>query len=309
MKGRCLGHVRVRGSRGDYPYDEGKHLIVAVQFAYGDDSGTHQGPNGATHCLVAGYVASPRQWKLFRRDWRDALGNVEEFHAVEFFQRRKSSGSPYRDWTDEQARMFLARLCVIIDKYALAPIGGAVKVSDFFAYSVEERRLLTGAVVLTNTHWHQGEFEVTQKTLEHMGSPNRPYFIVFPGFFVEAMLRSGDDQIHLVFDSQGDAEAHAKEHYDRFRKFAPGAERLSSITFASSKDELPLQAADLYAYTWHAKLSGRQLPPDLEMAFRVLTKKKPVVVVQGKDYLDKLLGSIRADQEAKIEAGRNERAE
>lgn len=30
----------IRGSKGPYLYDEGKHVIVTTWFAYGDDSGS-----------------------------------------------------------------------------------------------------------------------------------------------------------------------------------------------------------------------------------------------------------------------------
>ncbi|MCH7599456.1 MAG: hypothetical protein IH973_06840, partial [Myxococcales bacterium] len=201
---------------------------------------------------------------------------------------------------------FLGRLLVIINRYHLEPIGGAAKVKDFFSYTMNERRVLTGAVMITGTHWHDDNFDITSKMLEHLGSPNRPYFIVFPGFVIEAMEASLTDTIHLVFDSQGDAEAHAKDHFDRLKKVARGAERLSSITFAASIDELPLQAADMYAYTWHAKLSGRQMSTDLSRAFAALTHKKPVIAVQGKQYLDELLKRIADDQRAAIARGRAE---
>lgn len=288
---------RVRGSTGEYPFHEGKHLLAMVWFTYADDSGTDA---ASEYCLVAGYIGSPRQWKSTRQDWRRALGGIPEFHSVDFFQRERwqSSKSPYRGWNDSQATAFLDGLLKVINRYGISPIGGAVNTAHFFSYTEEERAWLTNAKLITITRVYEGKPEITDKLARHEGSPERPYFVAFPGFLVEALRitsKKEKPRIHFYFDRQGDAEAHAKEAFDRFKERTSMAERvnLASITYAESVDEEGLQAADLYAYVWNRALTNR-MTADLEQALRQLTKKKPEIFVADKRYFDSMLA--RRDQ-------------
>jgi hypothetical protein len=286
---------------------------MAVLHAYGDDSGTHQ---DAKFCLVLGYIGSPRQWKLFERDWRGALtmlrereGKKPEFHAKEFFQRERwqSRKSPYYRWTEAKADTFLNQLLDTIHRYQVEPIGGATKTEDFFAYSEAQRRYLTGAILITTTHWYGNQFEIVDKLLEHQGSPNRPYFAVFPGFLLEAIQKSGnigDCQVHLTLDRQPALEAKAGEVFDIFKGHCglPQAANFGDLIYAESHNKVGLQAADLYAYVWNRKLSGT-MTDQLTKAFRVLTKKKPRIEVKGKEFFDALLDWGARDRAAGIERG------
>ena len=303
------GRVDDAGYQGD-PYNEGKRLTPMEKYAYGDDSGTHK---GSKVCLVLGYIGSHRQWKLFRHDWQDALtalklpaGAKREFHAKDFFDRRRwrSRKSPYHNWTDTQARDFLRKLLDAIHRRHLEPIGGATNTVDFFAYSKSQRRWITGATLYTMTHWHQGEFEVIDKLAGHEGSPNRPYFVVFPGFLVDAMNASKDDsEVHLYFDRQKDVEARAREAFDSFKRSVPEAASLVSLTYAESEDEVGLQAADLYAYVWNRELHGTVRGELLSRAFKVLSKKKPKIIFAGKHYFDNVLASGVENRNAGVRNG------
>lgn len=302
--------MRLAGSRGEYPYHEGKHLIAMVLHAYGDDSGTHR---DAKFCLVLGYIGSPRQWKLFERDWRAALkmlpqieGKKPEFHAKEFFQRAswQSHDSPYHRWTERKADAFLTRLLDTIHRYRVEPIGGTANTQEFFAYSEDQRRYLTGAALITTTHWHENQLEIVDKLLEHQGAPSRPYFIVFPGFLLEAIRKSGnvgDCQVHVTLDRQPALEAKAGEVFDSFKKHCglPEAVNLSDLIYAESQNKVGLQAADLYAYVWNRKLTGT-MTDQLLKAFKVLTKKKPNIIVAGKRYFDASLERAVREQAAAI---------
>ena len=287
--------------------------MTSLLHAYGDDSGTHR---DADFCLILGYIGSPRQWKLFRRDWQAALtmlpkreGKTPEFHAKEFFQRDRwqSHKSPYYRWTEAKADAFLNRLLDTIHRYCLEPIGGAANTRDFFSYSEAQRRYLTGAALITATHWHGNQFEIIDKLVEHESSPSRPYFVVFPGFLLEAIQKSGsvgDCQVHVWLDEQPAVEARAAEAFASFKKHcsAPEITKLGDLTFRESKKEFELQAADLYAYVWYRKLTGT-MTDQLSKAFQVLTKKKPGIVVTGRRYFDGVLDYATRDRAAAIRRG------
>ena len=70
---------------GKYPYNEGGHLIAAVEFwAYGDESGIE---GNAKLCMLLGYVGAPNEWESFNVAWVAVLKKycVQEFHAADFF--------------------------------------------------------------------------------------------------------------------------------------------------------------------------------------------------------------------------------
>src|SRR5260221_10147590 len=58
--------------------------IFVIVTAYGDESGTHDGPDGSPIMMLAGYVATLGQWNRFDVGWRRAIaraGLPGYFHA------------------------------------------------------------------------------------------------------------------------------------------------------------------------------------------------------------------------------------
>ena len=192
---------KLAGSNGRfYPFDRGKHLKVVVELrAYGDESGTHENP---PYCLVAGWIGSPRQWRLFEDSWNEVLHeySISEFHSTDFFNRKhnKSSGNPYRDWDDARSQAFLNALSNIVIERRIFPIGGAVDVKAFMSYSEGERRYLTSAQIKQSGKW------VTT------GAPTRPYQLAFPLFLTEAaQAAKGDAVIQFVLDQNNNEAPYA----------------------------------------------------------------------------------------------------
>ena len=66
---------------------------------YGDESGMH----GSGACVVAGYLATAENWKLFDEDWKDALGEERSASSSEgelhtLATNRRSSGGPMKSF-------------------------------------------------------------------------------------------------------------------------------------------------------------------------------------------------------------------
>jgi len=241
---------------------------------------------------------------------RKREGKNPEFHAKEFFQRARwqSHESPYYRWTEAKADAFLNRLLDTIHRHRVEPIGGAANTQDFFAYSEAQRRFLTGAALVTTTHPYGNQFEIIDKLLEHQGSPNRLYFVVFPGFLLEAIRKSGnlgDCQVHVTLDRQPALEAKAGEVFDSFKKYCglPQVANFGDLIYAESQNKVGLQAADLYAYVWNRQLTGLSMTGQLSRAFQMLTRKKPNIMVADKKFFDSLLAYVIRDRAAGIKKG------
>jgi hypothetical protein len=271
------------GSRGEFPYDEGKHLIVVLdEFFYGDDAGTH---TTAAYCLVGGYKASPRQWKKFREEWQDALkrAGVPEFHANVFFNRkvnRDPRENPYLKWSDAKAIEFRRDLLDIIHKRAIHPLGCAVSVPAFKALTYGEQCALSGQV-----------------TPKGRRSPS-PYLFAFAAMLTMALSDvQPDTKLHFRFGLQPERQGQAISLFNLLRgapAFIEKANQLASIEFATS--EAGLQAADLYVHAWYNTLvrSGRLNQENMQ-TMNALTRKAPTVGVADATTFDRMFNSLPPD--------------
>jgi hypothetical protein len=65
-------------------WDAGQVFVIIT--AYGDESGTHDGPNGSPIMMLAGWAATLGQWNSFDDGWKRAIkraGLPGYFHATE----------------------------------------------------------------------------------------------------------------------------------------------------------------------------------------------------------------------------------
>jgi hypothetical protein len=274
---------------------------VVEWIAYADETGTHE---GSEFCAVLGYVASPRQWKLFKRDWRRALGSIPEFHAVDFFQRAswQSEDSPYNDWSDKKARRFLNRLLGTIDRHDVRPIGFGYNVADFMALTLDERRRLTGATRKTRTRVAKGKSVVTDRLISS-GAPTEPYFLGFHYVITEALKAAPRGAtINYVFDRRKTREALAFQTFGEIKEYAknPALDRVGLLSFGDSDKHEPLQAADLYAYAINRRLRGST--PDLvELALDRLGRKRNTMSIANASTFQELLAGQDRDRQAGID--------
>ena len=211
---------------------------------YCDESGIQ---DGASNCVVAGWVATSRKWKLFESRWSRASGGVE-FHGKQFFARDPGGNrvGPYRGWPDDRANKYLQGLLDAILDCQLRSIGAVINVADFQARTVEERKWLTGAAYLPDF-----------KKWEGRGSPQRPYYLGFTECVEQgaACVKNPDWKIHFYFDQQNVLAPYAADYYQRARGYAPPplARRLGELTFKSRDGLGALQAADLLAHACYKR--------------------------------------------------------
>jgi len=97
-----------------------------VLTVYSDESGTH-GDSAAT--VVACYVGHARQWQLFGKEWRGLLDSegVEILHRVDLENFR----GEFKGWTNERRIGFLQRAHTIIKSRTIRGFAYAVVTADF----------------------------------------------------------------------------------------------------------------------------------------------------------------------------------
>lgn len=205
------------------------------------ESGIH---DGASVCVVAGYVGSLGEWRRFERAW-GPHASAPGFHSKEFFARDNTGTrvGPYRGWDDVRARRYFSTLLNTVLGLKLYPIGALVDVRAFQKYTEDERRIMTGGKLTPRGKWAQ------------TGAPSKPYFLAFWKAVTRAteITDRKDWNIDFVFDQQNQYESLALQTFKGLKADLDEdyTSRLGSAVFASRRDAIALQAADMLAHAWH----------------------------------------------------------
>lgn len=197
--------------------------------AFADEAGTHDKTGqhaGAAVPVVAGYYAPVEQWAVFCRDWQRVLDDYRApyFHHKEFgFHQRLKPKNRFRDWTDKKIRAFY---------YALAMVAASGPVP-------------IGGMCWAQEHHNRGM----------TGDPHEIAMKMFFNGFCEAVnikTLKNVEKVLFVFDDNEKKEwvQTLWEVYSLFKQRNPD---FGGLVFADDKDQLPLQAADLYAAASHKR--------------------------------------------------------
>ena len=279
-------HTQLHGDHGEYPYNKGQHLLVALElFTYADESGIQGDDN---YCIIGALIATPPQWTSFKEQWGRVLSSkdVDLFHARRFFQRDENGFrlDYYKKWTEVEADTFISDLLTIIRDNSIGIGGCAVDIHAFDSLSLGERHFLTGG------YWRSKRNTLTS------GAPTRPYYLALHGMIAHIMNRVPNDAVvHFYFDRQDILEQWAVRSFGNvkvLREYDRDS-RLGSIVYASKQKESPLQAADLYVYSWYRLLSNsarRRITP--ELATDYLTRDKSSMLILDAHQLESMLAKL-----------------
>jgi hypothetical protein len=290
------------GSRGPYPYHEGRYLLVALrEFVYCDESGIHA---EAPFCLVAGYRGSPRQWSRFNKEWRaittsprykPAEGYPRKeiiFHSNVFFNRKRIKNpreNPFLGWKDEQAAAFINDLLAVIQRRNIWPVGCVVNVRDFETLSYGERCALVN-------------YFPTKSSFRPGRERPHPYHLAFRLMVEDAMENSDPStKFEFTLGESKEVQQHAFESYALMKEYGVdglGTQLDTRLAFDTPANLPALQAADLFAHQWYGFLSiqidaGSHLSSERTRAMAQLTHKRndmPDIGARAFEHLFLLLG-------------------
>lgn len=215
------------------------HKLMAMLVAYLDESGVH---SGSRVCAIAGFVGTEDEWATFERRWKRVLkdANVSTFHMAEFESRL----GEFAGWSNMRRKMFLAELMEIIKARELYGFGSAVIAADYEKLPEEDKRWMTHGTGL-------------------------PYFLCFQHCVVEAAHYADhldpDEKVAFVFDRQGELSGEATRLYNDLKDSDewPNRVRLAdAFAFASRRETVPLQAADIAAYESYKRVENLLYSPE-----------------------------------------------
>lgn len=274
------------GSKGTYPDDEGRHLIVALrELVWTDESGTH---SGSAWCLIAGYRASPRQWKRLEADWRAVLnlyGVRSGFHSNEFFNREVITDpkrNPYHNWSEKKAGSYFRDLLDVVAKREIYPVGCAVDVRAFGSYSYGERCILAGYVT---------------KASRRKSRDPVPYHLAFRLMLADAIQTAAPGtELHIIIAEQTEYQQRAGEAYVLAKKWSLDrrVDQLASFGMRSPRKEPALQVADLFVGRWYNYLvRGRaRLNQENVRAMNILTRRRKDMPVCDRPSIERMFADV-----------------
>ncbi len=234
-------------TRGDYPYDRGKHVIVIVELeSFVDESGIEPDQG---YCVMAGYVTDAHNWPRFRDEWDAEIDRwgFTEFKAKDFFtfgrgHRYRSGEYGEKKWRriDERADGHLDRLLTIIEGHNVLATGLAVSWDTVRSLSEDAQHRLMD------------------------GERQSPYYLLMSSLIARTLaacagLRDEDVRLHFIFDRQKMLSERAIGAFnaamdDSIAQGWLAPRKLGRIAFAESDQTAQLQAADLLCYAWRRVL-------------------------------------------------------
>lgn len=207
---------------------------------YADESGTHDefgDQPGSEVTAIAGYIGTQRDWETVIRRWNTALKKfgVEVFHMSKYWRQEP----PYDTWSNAKRKRFLSTLICIARDNTLFAVGGMVATKDWV------------------NHLPEGLKDGKRGRLNF----RHPYHFCFQMFLVRFMeyLKSDVDKrfhrskgqeegVAFVFDHQQEFEEIAQKNFQIVKDEIDPDDRFTQITFASGKERIPLQVADLLVF-------------------------------------------------------------
>jgi Protein of unknown function (DUF3800) len=185
--------------------------------------------------VMAGYVASEKQWEGFSQDWQGVLdletpAKLTCLKMAEAYRLDDPKSQFYR-WTEKQRNDRLVEFVKTINRHAAHAVISVIPIEPY-------QRLF------------KGKFKPV--------ALDRPYFLSFFGMLIR-LLRyaqaAKEDRIDFFFDVEGgESAALLHEQYEVCMRMAPPEVRALSggpPTFKHDHELNPLQAADMLS--WHSR--------------------------------------------------------
>ncbi|MGH6671859.1 MAG: DUF3800 domain-containing protein [Xanthobacteraceae bacterium] len=176
---------------------------------------------------MAGFFGHPNQWDFFSRLWAAQIASpcpgkepLSRFHMTEC----QASDGEFLGWKRPETDFLVHELSTIILKTGIYGFGGAMSRKEYERLIVGEHRRATGdaeTICIINCF-------STLLTLAKAVAPG--------------------EQIAIVFDDRPQKRADTEKVYGVYKDISGTNPEIVSVTFASSKKMLPLQAADLLAW-------------------------------------------------------------
>jgi hypothetical protein len=238
--------------------------IEGAMIAFLDESGTHA---GSRVTAMAGYLIKPDALPVLENQWSSTLREfqLDELHMREFVPPH----GKYSEWDEERRRTLLEQLILIIHQHSSVGVGAAVEMTEF--------------VATTHEFAHSKAPDLVQS----------PYEWCFRYCSVQAAAWADASNCHGLIDYvlDGGCSCRGRLHQS-FRMSTENNElrqrfRLGTISFATGKEAVALQCADLLAYEMYKEADRliREAPRPPRGSFLALFRGQDRLVTIKQDSM------------------------
>jgi hypothetical protein len=224
-----------------------------MNFTYLDESGIH---GNAEACIVAGYFGKIGPWRRFESQWKAILAQrdfrvpLHELHAKTLMRRKAF----FAGWSVDRRDDLLHSLSDAVAECKIHPVAYGLFVDDFFAFSLPERRFLTG-----------GTWDAEQLRFRSTGCPNKPYFVAFTECLKIVTSHTpamGSANFYCGVDRPAGGYAKTLFRYLKNRSRIVSTEKFGTIGFPLAAETPRLQLADLFSYLSYHHMLERKASGD-----------------------------------------------
>ena len=202
--------------------------------AYIDDSGSD---STSPIFVLAGFAATDTQWTAFAADWQAVLDLPPKIEYLKMSDAARFAGefARHRGWDEAKRDDRLVALARVIRKHTTVRVSAWIRRGDF-----------------------EREIKSLPSTVRRLSTDN-PYIMLFQQM-VLAVATFGDrhgivEPCEFTFDRQQSFEKEAEQWWPVFKQILASSPRSDIAkfvgdmpSFGDEKVDLPLQAADLYAW-------------------------------------------------------------
>ena len=222
--------------------------------------------DGSPVVTVAAYLARPKQWEVFTKEWVRAIQPAKIYHAADAANCR----GEFKGWTPQQVAEMAKRALPIIPKHTEMAVANGIHMGDYEAAlkNKPQLRKLLGEPYGACLQW----------TLSTLLRPK---------------AELGNREQIAFFHEQNNFAAEAFRTYQyTIEKWGMGAR--TSFTFGSKEKYVPLQAADIYAYEANKRLrdTSRSRPNRKALDALVPNPRKAVLGYYNHENMGELVARL-----------------
>lgn len=191
---------------------------VAVLKVFMDESNTH---DGASCIAVSAYMARPKTWRAWAKDWNRVKKPIKIFHSVDCANFR----GEFEGWDKNRRDPYVAGLLPVIANHPIAGLVVAIQMDDLRAALKGREHLMDLFATPYGACFHWAIATIMQLAVE----------------------RGNRERIAFVHETNG----YKREAFEAFEwvkgHFSRGGTQMT-LAFGDKADYVPLQAADVLAY-------------------------------------------------------------
>jgi len=243
--------------------------LVVVLRVYMDESGVHDGSPVVT---VAAYVAPPRGWQTWTKNWNVAKRPIKVFHAVDAQNLRNE----FEGWS-ETDRDELVKRCLPV-----------IVATDF-----------PGIVIGIHMDEYRKAFAGRDDLLRFVGTPYAACFqwVVQSLMFLQSRTRNRE-RFAFVHENN-DYQHEALESFNYVKQYGNPQGTPIGIMFGAKADYPPLQAADILAYEGNKRMRDPDRPE--RRPWKVLNPDGRILAAQyGRNNMHELVSRLEKIRDGKI---------